>query len=94
MGCQSARDEVSAPVRGPAATAFVPSNHAKMTRKDRGLFSETVALYPDEMVQRADELGDMLAKRSKARAHYSAGARQRSRLGRLRPLLDILRQCI
>jgi len=31
------------------------------------------------MVEHANSLGDMLAKRSKARAHYSAGARQRSR---------------
>ena len=64
---------------GPAAMAFVPSNTAKMTRADRAMFSATTALYPDEMVEHANSLGDMLAKRSKARAHYTAGARQRSR---------------
>lgn len=64
---------------GPAATAFVPSNTAKMTRADRAMFSAITALYPDEMVEHANSLGDMLAKRSKARAHYTAGARQRSR---------------
>ncbi|ANE83440.1 hypothetical protein A7U43_28420 (plasmid) [Mycobacterium adipatum] len=64
---------------GPAAEAFVPSNTAKMTRADRAMFSATAALYPDDMVEHANNLGDMLAKRSKARAHYTAGARQLSR---------------
>ena len=64
---------------GPAAAAFVPSNIAKMTRADRAMFTASTALYPDEMVEHANSLGDMLAKRSKARAHYTAGARQRSR---------------
>ena len=50
-----------------------------MTRADRAMFTTSTALYPDEMVEHADSLGDMLAKRSKARAHYTAGARQRSR---------------
>ena len=50
-----------------------------MTRADRAMFTASTALYPDEMVEHANSLGDMLAKRSKARAHYSAGARQRSR---------------
>ena len=43
------------------------------------MFTASTALYPDEMVEHANSLGDMLAKRSKARAHYTAGARQRSR---------------
>ncbi|MDO2394800.1 hypothetical protein QRB38_13365 [Mycobacterium avium subsp. hominissuis] len=64
---------------GPAAAAFVPTNTNKMTRADRALFTSCVGLYPDEMVECAAGLGDMLAKRSKARAHYSAGAAQRSR---------------
>ena len=64
---------------GAAARDFVPSNIAKMTRADRAMFTASAALYPDEMVEHANSLGDMLAKRSKARAHYSAGARQRSR---------------
>ena len=64
---------------GPAAAAFVPSNTAKMTRADRALFTASTSLYPDEMVEHANSLGGMLAKRSKARAHYTAGARQRSR---------------
>ena len=64
---------------GPAAAAFVPTNTAKMTRADRALFTASTSLYPDEMVEHANSLGGMLAKRSKARAHYTAGARQRSR---------------
>ena len=62
-----------------AAHDFVPFNSAKMTRADRAMFTASTALYPDEMVEHANSLGDMLAKRSKARAHYTAGARQRSR---------------
>ena len=53
---------------------FVPCNIDKMTRADRAMFTASTALYPDEMVEHANSLGDMLAKRSKARAHYSAGA--------------------
>src|SRR6185295_18615031 len=66
---------------GPPAAAhhFVPFNSAKMTRADRAMFTASMALYPDEMVEHANSLDDMLAKRSKARAHYTAGARQRSR---------------
>ncbi|MGD9622255.1 MAG: hypothetical protein AB7G47_19700 [Mycolicibacterium sp.] len=58
---------------------FTPSNHAKMTRSDRAMFATTTALYPDEMVTRSAALGDMLAKRSKARAHYNTAAAQRTR---------------
>lgn len=58
---------------------FEPSNTAKMTKKDRGLFAASTAYYPDEMVAHAESLGPMLAKRSKARAHYSAAAPQRAR---------------
>lgn len=58
---------------------FTPTNTAKMTRADRAMFAATTALYPDEMVQHGAGLGDMLAKRSKARAHYTAGARQTTR---------------
>lgn len=36
------------------------------------------------MVEHANSLGDMLIKRSKASAHYTAGARQRSRRTRTR----------
>ncbi len=57
----------------------MPSNTKKMTRADRAMFTSCAALYPDEMVEHADGLGDMLAKRSKARAHYTSGAAQRSR---------------
>ena len=64
---------------GPVVHDFVPCNIDKMTRADRAMFTASTALYPDEMVEHANSLGDMLAKRSKARAHYSAGARQRSR---------------
>ena len=65
--------------RGFGSAEFIPSNTAKMTKADRAMFSATTALYPDEMVQRANALGPMLAKRSKARAHYTSAARQRSR---------------
>lgn len=58
---------------------FTPSNHAKMTKADRAMFAATTALYPDEMVTRSADLGGMLAKRSKARAHYNSAARQRTR---------------
>jgi hypothetical protein len=67
---------------GPPTAAFVPSNTTKMTRADRAMFSSCVAFYPDEMVEHADGLGDMLAKRSKARAHYTSAAAQRRRRSR------------
>lgn len=58
---------------------FMPSNHAKMTKADRAMFDATTALYPDEMVEHTTSLGPLLAKRSKARAHYNPAARQRTR---------------
>ena len=80
--CAIARNvyyEELAKKRSFGTATFIPSNTAKMTKTDRAMFSATTALYPDEMVERANALGPMLAKRSKARAHYTAGARQRSR---------------
>ncbi|MCT7371957.1 hypothetical protein [Mycolicibacterium llatzerense] len=67
-------------------TEFIPSNTDKMTRKDRAMFKDCTALYPDEMVEHAVNLGDMLAKRSKARAHYGGGVRQTKR----RKLVEVL----
>lgn len=65
---------------------FVPANTDKMTRADRAMFHATTALYPDEMVERSAALGAMLAKRSKARAHYGAGVQQTKR----RKLFEVL----
>jgi hypothetical protein len=58
---------------------FTPSNAAKMTKSDHAMFTTITALYPDEMVEHAASLGPMLAKRSKARAHYTSAAWQRTR---------------
>ncbi|OHU98199.1 hypothetical protein BKN37_21070 [Mycobacterium talmoniae] len=58
----------------------IPINAAKMSRADRAMFTAAIASYPDEMVKHANELGDMLAKRSKAaRAHYNAAKPQKRR---------------
>ena len=67
--CTTTNFHANASLGGPAAHDFVPSNIAKMTRADRAMFTASTALYPDEMVEHANSLGDMLAKRSKARAH-------------------------
>ena len=48
------------------------------------MFTATTSLYPDEMVERSAALGPMLAKRSKARAHYTAAALQKRRRSRER----------
>lgn len=58
---------------------FTPTNLAKMTKADRAMFTATTALYPDEMVEHSAGLGEMLAKRSKARAHYSSANIQKAR---------------
>jgi hypothetical protein len=68
--------------------SFQPANHDKMSRADRALFTQTTALYPDEMIAHAAALGPMLAKRSKARAHYTRGAVQRRRRTRTQ-LFDV-----
>lgn len=65
--------------RSFGGATFTPANTVKMTKADRAMFTSTAALFPDEMVEHADSLGSMLAKRSKARAHYTSAARQRSR---------------
>lgn len=48
--------------RSFGTATFIPSNTAKMTKTDRAMFSATTALYPDEMVERANALGPMLAR--------------------------------
>ncbi|GAT07716.1 hypothetical protein H7I77_09805 [Mycolicibacterium novocastrense] len=69
---------------------FTPTNHSKMTKADREMCTTSTALYPDEMVERSAALGGMLAKRSKARAHYSAAKRQTTRRTRVE-VLDLRR---
>ena len=75
---------------------FTPANDEKLSRQDRAMFTATTSLYPDEMVERSAALGPMLAKRSKARAHYTAAALQKRRRSRaevfdLHDALDSLR---
>lgn len=61
---------------------FQPTNHGKLSRPDRAMFTATTSLYPDEMIEHSAALGPMLAKRSKARAHYTARAVQKRRRSR------------
>jgi hypothetical protein len=68
--------------RAFGGASFTPANAEKLSRPDRAMFTATTSLYPDEMVERSAALGPMLAKRSKARAHYTAAALQKRRRSR------------
>lgn len=57
---------------------FTPSNTAKMTKADRAMFGATAALTPTKWSNTQPLSALCFAKRSKARAHYNAGARQRT----------------
>ncbi|SUA31454.1 Uncharacterised protein [Mycolicibacterium fortuitum] len=65
--------------RSFGTATITPTNHDKMTRADRSMLAATVALYPDDMIERSNTLLPMVAKRSKARAHYSRARHQKRR---------------